>query len=60
MELTIINGPLVIGEVSVESMSISSVFMAGDLKRISLVSCLETPLEHDPSGAERRHDPACP
>lgn len=56
MELTIINGAFSIGQVSVDSLSISSVLMAGDLSRISLVSCLETPLEEQTFGPVMPND----
>lgn len=58
VEMTIINGTFVIGEVSVDSLSVSSVLMTGDLKRISLVSCMETPLEPQTFEPEMFHDEA--
>lgn len=45
MEFTVINEELSIGDVSILSVSISSVVMVGDLTEGSLVCLFETPLE---------------
>lgn len=45
MEFTLVNGDVAIGSVNVLSVSNSSLVMAGDLERVRLVSCFETPLE---------------
>lgn len=56
MTFTVTNGDCEIGTVSVDAMSVSSVFVAGDLGRATLVSMFETPMEQPMFASVNGHD----